>query len=81
MTIAIFGFGRGAGREPREEKNWATTLWNPFFGAKDVCYIEKIGIKLRARATLGYCTVRKKCPQVRYVSHVYYAVYILILYR
>ena len=25
-------------------------------------------------------TVRKKCPQVRYVSHVYYAVYILILY-
>ena len=22
-------------------------------------------------------TVRKKCPQVRYVSHVYYAVYIL----
>ena len=32
---------------------------------------------LRARATLGYCTVRKKCPQVRYVSHVYYAVYIL----
>ena len=31
---------------------------------------------ITARATLGY-TVRKKCPQVRYVSHVYYAVYIL----
>ena len=33
---------------------------------------------LRARATLGY-REKKKCPQVRYVSHVYYAVYILIL--
>ena len=30
---------------------------------------------LRARATLGYR--EKKCPQVRYVTHVYYAVYIL----
>ena len=31
---------------------------------------------LRARATLGY-REKKECPQVRYVSHVYYAVYIL----
>ena len=34
---------------------------------------------LRARATLGY-REKKKCPQVRYVSLVYYAVYIYIIY-
>jgi len=39
VTIAIFAFWRGAGREPREENFWATTLWNPFFVTMLMCHV------------------------------------------
>ena len=42
---------------------------------KDYRKVSNLNYVLRPRATLGYR--EKKCPQVRYVSHVYYAVYIL----
>ena len=32
-------FWRGAGREPRKENFWATTLWNSFFVTMLMCHV------------------------------------------